>query len=168
MLFDQFKQVKAFVFAIHGVCTDGRVWVSEQGEPWFVFHHRDRYALQQAVHHYPIALVGDSDMHGVAQWVGGPGITDILRQGDDRNSVLRDWMSGKGLVSADVLCMGSDVPDLGAMASAGFAACPADAADDVKAVAAYISHRNGGAGAVRDLIEKVMKLQGTWNGGITA
>lgn len=158
-LFDKYKQVKAFVFAIDGVCTDGRVWLSERGEQWCVLHSRDRYALQRAARHYPIALIGNGPSPGVVPWVEGLAITDIFLHRDDKTSVLRDWMSGKGIDAAHVLCMGSDVPDMAAMALAGLAVCPADAVEDVKAAAAYISHCNGGSGAVRDVIEKVMKLQ---------
>ncbi|HWK99609.1 MAG TPA: HAD hydrolase family protein [Parapedobacter sp.] len=159
MLFDRYKQVKAFVFAIDGVCTDGRVWISEQGERWCALHGRDRYAMQLAARHYPIALIGDEPSPGVELWMEELAITDIFVHPGDKTSVLRDWMSGNGIDAAQVLCMGSGVPDLASMALAGLGVCPADAAEEVKATAAYISHCNGGCGAVRDVIEKVMKLQ---------
>ncbi len=162
MLFDQCKQVKAFVFAIDGVCTDGKVWLSERGDRWMGFHSRDRYALRLAAQYYPIALVGNDPL--VMGWVNDLGITDLFHYGGSGISLFRDWIAANGLATSHVLYMGGDVGDLDFMASGGFSTCPADATDDVKAAAAYISHCNGGAGAVRDIIEKVMKLQGTWNG----
>ena len=161
-LFDKYKQVKAFVFAIDGVCTDGRIWLSDRGDQLSVLHNRDRYALKLAAESYPIALIGDELRPGISQWAEKLGVADILLHGSDKISELRDWMSGNGLDAAQVLCMGGDVPDLAAMALAGVAACPADAVADVKAAAVYISHRDGGSGAVRDVVEKVMKLQGLW------
>jgi 3-deoxy-D-manno-octulosonate 8-phosphate phosphatase (KDO 8-P phosphatase) len=58
--------------------------------------------------------------------------------------------------------MGDDIPDLEVMKLAGLAVCPADAAEEVKAISAYISPNKGGSGAVRDVIEKVLKVQGKW------
>lgn len=164
MLFDQFKQVKAFVFAIEGVCTDGNVWVSNEGEQWFRLHSKDCYAMQSAVLHYPVALVGDVCPLGIVQLMERMGVTVLLNSAD--KSAVADWMSGKGLAVGHVLCMGSDIADLDCMALAGFGTCPADAVEDVRAASAYVSHCRGGSGAVRDVVEKVMKLQGTWNGNI--
>ena len=58
--------------------------------------------------------------------------------------------------------MGDDIPDYDVMRLAGVSACPADAAEEIKAVADYISHKNGGCGCVRDVIEQVLRLQGQW------
>ncbi len=165
ILFDRFKQVKAFIFAVDGVCADGKVWVSAHGEPWSAFHHRDRYALHSAAQHYPVALVGNGYAPGSAQCLQGLNLADLLLATGDKKAVLGDWMSDRGVEAENVLCMGGDVTDLDALMVAGFGTCPADAADDVKAMAAYISPFNGGSGAVRDVIEKVMKLQGTWGVG---
>ena len=58
--------------------------------------------------------------------------------------------------------VGDDIPDIQVMQAAGLAVAPADAAPEVKAVARYISPRNGGYGVARDLLEQVMKAQGLW------
>ena len=59
--------------------------------------------------------------------------------------------------------MGDDIPDLPAMSVVGIAACPADAVPEIKEVANYISHLNGGAGCVRDVIEKVLRVNNHWH-----
>ena len=58
--------------------------------------------------------------------------------------------------------MGDDIPDYQIMKEAGMPACPSDAAEEIKKLAAYISHLPGGKGCVRDVIEQVMKVQGKW------
>jgi 3-deoxy-D-manno-octulosonate 8-phosphate phosphatase (KDO 8-P phosphatase) len=58
--------------------------------------------------------------------------------------------------------MGDDIPDYEVMKEAGVSTCPADAAEEIRAVAHYISHFNGGKGCVRDVIEQVLKVQGKW------
>lgn len=165
MLFDRFKQVRAFVFAIEGVCTDGNLWVSDGGGRWFRLHSKDCYALQSAVLHYPVALVGDACPPGIARLMERMGGADLFLNRADKSAV-GDWMSGRGLAVGHVLCMGSDITDLDYMGTAGFGTCPADAVEEVKAASTYVSHCHGGSGAVRDVIEKVMKLQGTWNGNV--
>ena len=59
--------------------------------------------------------------------------------------------------------MGDDMPDMECMKIAGVASCPLDAVPDIRAIADYISPFTGGKGCVRDVIEKVMKLNGDWN-----
>ena len=71
-------------------------------------------------------------------------------------------MEEKHVLPASVLFMGDDIPDIDAMKLAGLAVCPAYAAEEIKAISHYISPYNGGRGAVRDVIEKVLKVQGKW------
>ena len=164
MLFDRFERVKAFMFAVDGVCTDGGLWVGNDRSAWHSrVHSRDYYALRVAAAcDYPIAIVGEQQEVGIRSFMEEAGINDVFFNMGDKNAVLRDWMAAKGLAAEQVLCMGSDIPDLCKMELAGFNVCPVDAVEDVKKVAAYISPCAGGAGAVRDVVEKVMRLQGTW------
>ena len=164
MLFDKFKQVTAFVFGVDGVLTDNSVLVAaSSGEQLYTFNARDQYAIQLAVKKaYPMAIITGNGALGMKKQLEGLGVRDVYIGVDDKKAVLRDWLSHNKLDLRDVLYMGDDIPDVDNMKIAGFPTCPADAVEEIKAVAAYISFRNGGAGAVRDVIEKVMKLQGTW------
>jgi 3-deoxy-D-manno-octulosonate 8-phosphate phosphatase (KDO 8-P phosphatase) len=63
--------------------------------------------------------------------------------------------------------MGDDLPDLAAMRLAGTPCCPADAAQEIKQFSVYISPFNGGAGCVRDVVEKVLKLRNDWGEDVT-
>jgi 3-deoxy-D-manno-octulosonate 8-phosphate phosphatase (KDO 8-P phosphatase) len=58
--------------------------------------------------------------------------------------------------------MGDDLPDIPVMQLIGLATCPQDAVPEVKAISKYISHKNGGEGCVRDVIEQVLKVRGDW------
>lgn len=164
MLFDKFKRVKAFVFDVDGVLSDGNILMTEQGEQLRSFNIKDGYALQLAIRKgYPIAIITGGKSLGVVKRMEGLGISDVFIGVDDKRAVLHDWLSRSSLKPDDVLYMGDDIPDLENMKLVGLPTCPADAMEEIKAVAAYISFRNGGTGAVRDVIEKVMKLQGTWD-----
>ena len=67
-----------------------------------------------------------------------------------------------GLKAEEVMYFGDDVPDIPVMMACGCGVCPADAVDQVKEIADYVSPKNGGKGCVRAAIERVMRLQGEW------
>ncbi len=76
---------------------------------------------------------------------------------------FKEFCEKYNLKPEDVLYMGDDLPDYELMTSGVFAACPADAAQEIQEIADYVSEKKGGEGAVRDIIEQVMKVQQKWN-----
>jgi 3-deoxy-D-manno-octulosonate 8-phosphate phosphatase (KDO 8-P phosphatase) len=76
---------------------------------------------------------------------------------------LLDFLQKNNIANEEILYMGDDMPDMECMKIAGVASCPLDAVPDIRAIADYISPFTGGKGCVRDVIEKVMKLNGDWN-----
>jgi len=163
-VFEKFKKTKAFVFDVDGVLTNGEILVTENGEQLRTFFIKDGYALQLAVkRNFPIAVITGGKSQGIKSRMQGLGIKDVFTDISNKIEILNNWMAEHNLKSEDVLFMGDDIPDLEAMKSVGFATCPADAVEDIKAVSQYISSFNGGRGAVRDVIEKVMRLQDKWD-----
>ena len=79
-----------------------------------------------------------------------------------KKDVLLQYVQEHELRWEQVLYMGDDMPDLAVMQLAGLPCCPADAVPEIKAISHYISPLNGGYGCVRDVIEKVMKLNSDW------
>src|SRR5690606_20081852 len=150
-IFEKFKRIKAFVFDVDGVLTNGEVLVTENGEQLRAFYIKDGYALQLAVKQgYPIAVITGGKSQGVKLRLEGLGIKDVFINVSDKISTLNTWIKEHDLSTEDILFMGDDVPDLIAMQGIGFAACPADAIEDIKAISDYISPYKGGKGAVRD------------------
>ena len=90
------------------------------------------------------------------------GVTDIFMLRQQKLSTFLEYQKSKGLKTEQILYMGDDLPDISPMRHAGLATCPQDAVPEVKAIAHYISHREGGQGAVRDVIEQVLKVRGDW------
>ena len=164
VLFNQFKQVQAFVLDVDGVLTNGEVLVTESGEQLRSFSIKDGYAIQLAVKQgYPIAVITGGKSLGVKYRLEGLGIQDIFINISQKTEILDRWMQDKQIQPEHVLYMGDDIPDIQAMSKVGFACCPADAVDEIKSIAQYISPIRGGKGAVRDVIEKVLRLQNKWN-----
>ena len=80
----------------------------------------------------------------------------------DKITAIREYMAGQGLDPANVIYMGDDIPDLDCMREVGLPVCPADAAAEVIEASRYVSEFRGGEGAVRDIVEQVLRARGDW------
>jgi 3-deoxy-D-manno-octulosonate 8-phosphate phosphatase (KDO 8-P phosphatase) len=91
------------------------------------------------------------------------GITDIYLGSPDKVETFKEYCELYSISPKKVLYMGDDIPDFHVMKLVGLPTCPQDSAPEIKSISNYISHVNGGKGAVRDVIEQVMKVQGKWH-----
>ena len=158
-----FKPIKIFAFDVDGVMTDGTLQLLENGELSRKMHIRDGYALQLAVKQgYRVVVISGGSSGLVVKRLKGLGLSDIFMGVPDKESVLAEYLEENGLKAEELLYMGDDIPDYGAMKKAGLPACPCDATSEIKAICKYISPLSGGSGCVRDVIEKVLKLNGDW------
>ena len=66
------------------------------------------------------------------------------------------------MCAENILYMGDDIPDYEVMKKSGIPTCPEDSTIDIKSISLYVSHKKGGEGCVRDVIEQVMRLQQKW------
>lgn len=162
-IISRFKLIKTFVFDMDGVLTDGSILVNS-GTSWIrKMNVRDGYALQLAARSgFKIIVISGSDAPPVAERLNKLGIDDVFMKVNDKASFLKKILKEKNLQAAEILYMGDDIPDYDCMKIAGIAACPSDAAFEIKNIAAYISPFKGGEGCVRDVIEKVLKLNNKW------
>ena len=163
MFLEKIKHIKAFILDVDGVLTNGMIHVTESGEQLRQFNIKDGYALQLAVKRgYRIAVLSGGKSNGVALRLKGLGIEDIFLGLDSKIEVYHKFLSSSGLSAEQILYMGDDIPDLAVMKLVGLAVCPSDAAEEIKSVSDYISPKKGGEGCVRDIIEKVLKIQNSW------
>ncbi len=163
MILQELKHIKAFVLDVDGVLTDGTVLLTESGEQLRRFDIKDGYALQLAIKRgYRVAALSGGRSKGIEFRLKGLGLTDIFLGLESKKETYLNFLKSSGLEAEEVLFIGDDIPDLPVMELAGIAACPADAAEEIKAVSAYVSPKKGGEGCVRELVEKVLKLRGDW------
>lgn len=162
-LLERFKQITTFVLDVDGVLTDGTIYVFENGEQVRRMSIRDGYALQLAVKKgYRLLVISGSNSPAVVARLKKLGLTDIFMSVLDKRSAIIQYMDDHALTREQVLFMGDDIPDYIAMQVAGLPCAPADASTEIKEVAAYICSAPGGRGCVREVIEKVLKLNGDW------
>ena len=156
--------ITTFVFDVDGVLTDGSVLVTTNGEMLRTMNIKDGYALKTAVDKgYKICIISGGSNEGVRKRLNGLGIKDIYLGVQQKIKRLQEYMTSNGISTDQLLYMGDDIPDIPVMQMAGLPCCPQDAVPEIKAISRYVSHKNGGKGAVRDVIEQVMKVQGKWN-----
>lgn len=158
-----FKKITTFVFDIDGVLTDGTVLVLPNGVQARRMHIKDGFALQMALKNgYRVKIISGGNSPEVLDRLNKLGVSDVHMSVLDKGTLLQEWMKAENLKKESVLYMGDDLPDLPALGVVGLPACPADAADEVKKAAIYISPLKGGEACVREVIEKVLRMNGQW------
>lgn len=163
MVLQAFANIKVLLLDVDGVLTDGSVLVTEQGEQLRRFSIKDGYAIQLAVKRgLRVAVISGGKSQGVLQRLRGLGVEDIFLGVGDKLTVMRDLILRYDVALTEVAFMGDDIPDLACLKQVGLPICPQDAVEEIKAVAHYVSPRKGGEGCVRDVIEKILKLQQKW------
>lgn len=163
MFLSKLKNIKAFVLDIDGVLTDATIHVTESGEQLRRFNVRDGYAIQLAVKKgYLFCVISGGKSESVIFRLKGLGITDVHLGITRKLELYNEFMLKHELQAENVIYMGDDIPDIPVMNAAGVKACPSDAVEEVKEICDYISPKKGGEGCVRDVIEKVLKVQDNW------
>ena len=156
-------EIKAFVFDYDGVISDGNIWSANDTIIVRSGNVKDGYAMQYALRKgYLIAILSGGSGDSIRSRMKMLGVEDVYLGSHRKKEIFEDFLKDKQLLPEQVLYVGDDIPDYDVMRLAGVSACPADAAEEIKAVADYISHKNGGCGCVRDVIEQVRRLQGQW------
>lgn len=158
------KKVTTFIFDMDGVLTDGTLLILDNGQFIRRMNIKDGYALQLAVKKgYRVAVISGSTSDPAVIRLGKLGITDVFMGVKNKTDVFHQYLLQHQTDASQVLYMGDDIPDLAVMKLAGMPCAPADAVNEIKQVARYISTASGGMGCVRDVIEKVMKLNDHWD-----
>ena len=146
-----------------GVLTDGSLLIDFNGQLLRGMDIKDGYALQLAIKSgYKIIVISGSESEYVVERLRKLGIVDIFMKVKNKEKVLNDYIEKNNCRPEEILFMGDDIPDYNCMQIAGFACCPNDAAVEIKQISSYISPFKGGYGCVRDVIEKVLKLNNDW------
>lgn len=163
------EHITTFVFDVDGVLTDGKIIITTDGQQLRNMNIKDGYALKTAVDAgYNVCIISGGSNEGVRTRLRGLGITDIYLGTQHKTEQLDEYFDVYNIKAENVLYMGDDIPDFPAMQMVGLPCCPHDAAAEIKDISKYISHKKGGNGCVRDVIEQVLKVQGKWNGNYQA
>lgn len=163
------EHITTFIFDVDGVLTDGTVTIMTNGDMLRRMNIKDGYALKTAVDAgYNVCIISGGTNIGVQKRLEGLGIKDIYLGAHNKIDQFNEYTKAHNIKAENVLYMGDDIPDYPVMQLAGLPTCPQDAAPEIKNISKYVSHKLGGKGAVRDVIEQVLKVQDKWNGNFDA
>jgi YrbI family 3-deoxy-D-manno-octulosonate 8-phosphate phosphatase len=157
------RRVELILADVDGVLTDGGIWYDNQGVELKCFHIRDGLGVklwQRAGFRFGILTARTS--HIVKLRAGELGI-DIVRQGfEDKLPTALEIIGDCGLAPEQACYIGDDLTDLPVIRHVGFGAAVADAAAEVRAAAKHTTELPGGRGAIRELVETILKAKGRW------
>ena len=157
------EHINTLVFDVDGVLTDSTVTVTTSGDMLRTMNIKDGYALKMAVEKgLHVCIISGGTNEGVRVRLSRLGIPDIFLGINNKIDQLNQYIEKHGIDLKNVLYMGDDIPDFPVMKLVGLPCCPQDAVQEIKAISKYVSHKSGGKGAVRDVIEQVLKVQGKW------
>ena len=160
---EKLQKITTFIFDFDGVLSDGKILILPDGDQLRSTNAKDGYAMQYALKKgYNVAIISGGYSETMRlRYKNFPNM-DIFLKVPDKVAKLKEYMAEKGLTNEQMLIMGDDIPDIAMMKMAALKCCPADAVREVKEISDYISYQNGGNGAVRDVIEQTIKVQGRW------
>ncbi len=157
------NDITTFIFDVDGVLTDGKVHVTNEGDMLRIMSIKDGYAIKAALESgYNICIISGGSNEGVRIRLSNLGVKDIYLGVSNKVEVLEKYLAENNIATEHVLYMGDDIPDYHVMQKVALPTAPQDASSEIKKIAKYISHKNGGEGAVRETIEQVMKTQQRW------
>jgi len=161
----KFKNVKIIFMDVDGVLNDGKVYFTGESSPktWYV---KDRLGIKI------LKSMKEPDIKVV--WISGRpsdelkargdelGVDQVFSDVDNKMKVMDEVLSQYNMDSASAMYIGDDLVDLECMGNAGVSCCPADAANEIKEQSDFISSCAGGRGAVREIIEEILRARGAW------
>lgn len=156
-------RIRLLVLDVDGVLTDGTVLLGAGDEECKAFHTRDGAGLalwRDAGYHITFLTGrGGEAVRRRARELRIPRIWEHVR---DKLAAWDEIRAHYGLADHEIAAMGDDIPDLRILRRAGFSACPQDAARDVREIVDFVAPSAGGHGAVRDLVEHLLRERGEW------
>ncbi len=156
-------QITTFIFDVDGVLTDGIVNVMSNGDLVRHMNVKDGYALKTAVDSgFRVAIISGGNNEGVRTRLNALGIQDVYLKTHNKLEKFNEYCKLYSISPEEVLYMGDDIPDASVMKVVGLACAPQDADSEIQRIAHYISHKKGGKGCARDVIEQVLRVQKKW------
>jgi 3-deoxy-D-manno-octulosonate 8-phosphate phosphatase (KDO 8-P phosphatase) len=157
------NKITTLIFDVDGVLTDGSIIVATNGDMYRKMHTKDGFALKTAVDKgLNVCIISGGNNEGVRLRLKGLGIKDVFLGAHHKTETMNTYLEENSIGKEQVLYMGDDIPDLQVMKEVGLPCCPQDAVQEIKRVSKYVSHKKGGKGCVRDVIEQVLKVQNKW------
>ena len=167
--YNKLSKIKLLALDVDGVLTDGAINMGENGELFKAFNAKDGLGISCALRNgLAIAIITGRKSPIIHNRASELGIKLLSEGVKDKYTELVRLQKELNLDRENVAYMGDDLNDLAAFRAAEIKLAPNDAVDEVKSAADYIASKNGGQGAVREVIVKILSSQGLWQGIVSA
>ena len=164
VLSERLGRIRLFLCDVDGVLTEARVTMGGGASEQKVFHIRDGLGLRLLqVEGIRVGWVSARPSEATTERANDLKIDYMRQSSTPKVTLIEEIQREMGVRWEETLYMGDDVVDLGALKRAGFAAVPADAIHEARSIAHYVCRREGGCGAVREVVDLVLKAQGRWD-----
>ena len=162
-LFEKAQKIRLLICDVDGVLTDGKIYIGNEGELFKAFDVKDGLGIKMLLANgIDVAILTARSSEILKKRTQELGITNVLQGQRDKVKGLQELLSVTGFKPENIAYIGDDLFDLAVMNDVGFPATVADATDEAKSVAILESDFAGGHGAVRQIIEFILKAQGKW------
>ena len=160
---EDIARVEAIVLDVDGVMTDGGIIPTTDGDFIRRYNAKDGYAIASAIREgLKVCIISGGRGRMLENRLQMLGVTRYYLNCMDKVTAIREFAADYDIDLENLIYMGDDIPDLECMRLVGVPVCPSDAAMEVVEASRYVSEFNGGHGAVRDIIEQVMRAKGIW------
>ena len=156
-------KIRAIFLDVDGVLSCETIPQHPDGDPMRTVNIKDGYALQHAVKSGLIlAVITGGKTEAVRVRYEGLGLKDVYLGASVKIKIYSELKEKYSLADEEIAYVGDDIPDYEVLQACGLPCCPSDAAPEIKEICTYISHREGGKGCVRDIVEQILKAQDLW------
>ncbi|MDO5482666.1 MAG: HAD hydrolase family protein [Bacteroidaceae bacterium] len=156
-------KIRAVFLDVDGVLSCETIPQHPDGDPMRTVNIKDGYALQHAVKSGLIlAVITGGKTEAVRVRYEGLGLKDVYLGASVKIKIYSELKEKYSLADEEIAYVGDDIPDYEVLQACGLPCCPSDAAPEIKEICTYISHREGGKGCVRDIVEQILKAQDLW------
>jgi 3-deoxy-D-manno-octulosonate 8-phosphate phosphatase (KDO 8-P phosphatase) len=163
MSINEFKTIKLLILDVDGVLTDGGLYFDEEGKELKRFNALDGHGIKMLMQNgIEVAIISARENKTMQYRAKNLGITHCYLGQDDKTVAFENLKQTLGITNTYIAYMGDDIIDLPVMTRIGLPIAVANAHDEVKKRALYITYRTGGNGAVREVCDEVLKSQGLY------